>query len=53
MIDFTIEELKKKFTQCGIEFYVSNINGTVATINFLVREDKNIDTKPELRIEPE
>tara|TARA_Y100000389_G_C17456132_1_gene518297 strand:+ start:1262 stop:1423 length:162 start_codon:yes stop_codon:yes gene_type:complete len=49
MSDFTLDELKKRFTKLGIEYYVTNIDGTVASINFLIREDNDIETQSKLQ----
>ena len=49
MSDFTLDELKKRFTKLGLEYYVTNVDGTVASINFLVREDNDIETQSKLQ----
>ena len=49
MSDFTLDELKKRFTKLGLEYYVTKVDGTVASINFLVREDNDIETQSKLQ----
>lgn len=37
--EYTLSQLKKMFLEKGIEYFVSNSNGNIAEIRFLVKED--------------
>lgn len=40
--EYTVEELKSKFSKMGLEYYISKTSGSVVEVRFIVKRDEDI-----------